>query len=188
MAHLALPTAATALRPPAPPLPPTPPPPPPSHSSRPTHSRSSTSTRPRRSSRGTCGTPLLHSLRHDLTSDLSPLPFLPPCSGEQYNFSPTRAAYGNGLTQPSVSDADLSLFAAPIVAKPAPQQPKPTTPTQEAWAQPAVGPKPPQNDGWDNDDFGISWEAREWARLHVGEREREGEADLCMDWPRVTVM
>lgn len=105
-----------------------------------------------------------------LTSHPSPA-FLANRSGEQYNFSPSRAAYGNGLTQPSVSDADLSLFAAPIVAKPAPQQPKPTTPTQEAWAQP-VGPKPPQNDGWDNDDFGISWEAREWPGLHVGGGER----------------
>lgn len=24
-----------------------------------------------------------------------------------------------------------------------------------------MGTKPPTNDGWDNDDFGISWESRE---------------------------
>jgi hypothetical protein len=82
-----------------------------------------------------------------------------------------------------VTDADLNLFTSPVVAiKPSPKAMAPvvasaapavpqqqaqaapatttttttTTTTQGGWA-PTVSPQ--ANDGWDNDDFGISWEA-----------------------------
>ena len=65
-------------------------------------------------------------------------------------------------SKPDVSDADLSLFAAPIVkSPPKPVQatsPAPTESRQQSGWAPTASPQ--ANDGWDNDDFGISWEQR----------------------------
>jgi hypothetical protein len=97
-------------------------------------------------------------------------------SPAEFGLQPARPGYGStGLTKPPVTDADLSLFSAPVaktpprVASPAPEAPAP----QQAWAtqppqpqpqhqpQPQPQPQSKSDDGWDNDDFGISWEQRE---------------------------
>lgn len=91
----------------------------------------------------------------------------PPPRADGLGFqSPQAAAYGsNGLSKPGVTDADLSLFAAPIVVatKSPPKVNQAQSPASASadqsggWAPTVI---PSSNDGWDNDDFGISWEQR----------------------------
>lgn len=83
----------------------------------------------------------------------------------------------SGAASPAVTDADLALFAAPVVAVKKPPVASPT-PAASAPVAPQQAPAPAQapqqqagwaatatpqvNDGWDNDDFGIAWEQREF--------------------------
>ncbi len=109
-------------------------------------------------------------------------------SGYPVSSSPSGSPFGGSGhgKQPTVTDADLNLFTSPVVAvKPTPkptvvaapatvapqqqqQAPASAAPatTQGGWA-PTVSPK--ANDGWDNDDFGISWEAPKKAAPAVQE-------------------
>jgi len=72
---------------------------------------------------------------------------------------------GNSSSKASVTDADLSLFAGPVVAIKAatPTRAAAVAPQQQQQQQPqqqvAASSSPKADDGWDNDNFGISWEA-----------------------------
>lgn len=67
---------------------------------------------------------------------------------------------GSGGSAKVVTDADLTLFAGPSRSPtPAPASPTPITPHLQQGAPPATSQH--VTDGWDNDDFGISWDAPE---------------------------
>jgi hypothetical protein len=93
---------------------------------------------------------------------------LPACSGranDNFTFQPSRPGYGTGLTKPNVTDADLSLFAAPPVpVKVQPPRPGPSPAhTDGGWGTPSPAVTPTASaaptDNW-GDDFGISWDER----------------------------
>eukprot|EP00624_Nannochloropsis_granulata_P000758 evm.model.NODE_12998_length_13939_cov_25.947701.3 len=106
--------------------------------------------------------PAFHSGLH--TGQGSPYAAASPFSFD--GGSPYGNNSSNGDNKPNVTDADLSLFAGPVEATnaaavgPSPSSPPPQ---QQQQQQQEVGASPAADDGWDIDDFGISWEAPEVA-------------------------